>query len=328
MPQVQQWELQNKIFEKKLNTIEKEFKKLCTPMDANAVKDAMKKNRKAAYDKEDKFVETIPAAIKKGITGKKWKDFVKDKDFDKAMKTWESALVFQQDLVKSLEMISDKSKKHFQDLKRAVDDFESDIKKSGEAVKTNKTLKKTFEKANSLLGEIDDAKVAFGKLPAKEAFFGANLKKSKDVVVSNALKAGQGDELPDILLETPKRKQSDVKAKRLNRNVSKFVDNATMLCAAEKFATIPEKGSAKTELEKDVQNAKASLKTASGHLKGLKDLNDQLQVAKKKQAKLIAAHNEGGKMSKFIEDVAKLYDSSEKSYNAAEDLMEEADSKL
>lgn len=322
------WEKPNDDLEAKVKKISGEFKKLCTPMNANDVKAAMKKNRKAAYDKEDKFADTIPAAIKKGITGKKWKDFEKDKDFKAAMNTWENSLTFQQDLVRSLETISDKSKKHFQDLKRALGDFESDVKKTGEKIKTNKALKKTFDDAKSLLDDVEEAMGAFGKLSAKEAFFGANIKKSKDVVVTNALKAGGGDELPDILLEHPKRQQTDNKAKRLVRNVHKHLANARTLCAKDKFLVIPPAGTAKTALESDVKNAKVSLKNASDYLKQIQSLNTELQNAKKKQAKLIAAHNEKGKMLSLIDDVANSHKATSESFDAVQDLVEDADAVL
>ncbi|MBK0328330.1 hypothetical protein I5535_13640 [Rhodobacteraceae bacterium F11138] len=328
MPRIEQWELQTKIFEKKCAAIEKDAAKNCALKDADSLKSQMKTNRKAAYDKEDKMAETIPEAIKKGITGKKWKDFLGDKDFKKAMESWEAALAVQQELVQSLEKLSDTAKKHHQDLKRALADYEKDIKKSGETAKSNKAIKKVQDKAQALLKQLDDAKGAFGTLSAKEAFFGANVKKSKDAVVSKALKEGQGDQLPDILLENAKRQQTDNTSKRLVRNIDKFVNNAKMLCAKDKFSNIPDDRSTKTALQKDVQNARASLKMASEHLKKLQSLNKDLQAAKKKQMKLIAAHNDKSKMNDLIGSVADLCKSGEEAYNAAEDLVEDADTAL
>lgn len=328
MPRVQPWELQTKIFEKKCIAIEKDTAKNCSSKDADSLKAKMKANRKAAYDKEDKMAETIPAAIRKGITGKKWKDFLKDDDFKKAMTAWEAALTEQQTLVQSLEKLSDDAKKNYQDLKRAQDEFEKDIKKSGETPKTNKTIKKVLDKSQAVLKELDSSKGAFGTLSAKEAFFGANIKKSKDAVVTKAIKEGQGDELPDMLLENPKRQQTDNTAKRLARNVSKQLDVSNVLCAKNKFENIPEDILAKKALEKDVQNARAALKRASENLKKLQELNKELQAAKKKQIKLISAHNDKAKMNDLIDSVAALSKSSSDAYNAAEDLVEDADSAL
>lgn len=328
MPDVQAWELKAKIFEKKCLAAEKAMIKSCSPKEAASLKTQMKTNRKAAYDKEDKMAETIPAAIKKGVTGKKWKDFVKDTDFKKAMTDWEAALAHQQNLVKSLEWLSETAKKTHQDLKRAQADFEKEIKKTGESVKSNKTLKTVLEKSQAVLKQLDEAQGAFGTLSAKEAFFGANVKKSKDAVVSKALKDGSGDELPDILLENAKRQQSDTTAKRLARNVEKHVGNIKTLCAKEKFASVPDDVSARKALERDVQNARSSLKQASDHLDKLQSLNKDLQAAKKKQAKLIAAHNEKAKMTGLIDSVADKTKISEAAYNAAEDLIEDADTAL
>lgn len=328
MAGVQAWELKTKIFEKKCLAIEKDVAKNCSVKEAASLKEKMKTNRKAAYVKEDHMAETIPAAIKKGITGSKWKDFLKDDDFKKAMTAWEAALADQQELVKALEKLSDTAKKHHQDLKKARDAYEKEIKQTGESAKTNKTIKKVMEQSEALLKQLDDAKGAFGTLSSKEAFFGANVKKSKDAVVTKALKDGKGDELPDILLENAKRQQSDNTSKRLVRNIEKRLANVRTLCAKEKFATIPEEITAKKALEKDVQNARAALKQASDQLKKLKDLNSELQTAKKKQAKLIAAHNDKAKMTGLIGDVADRAKAAEDSLNAAEDLIEDADSAL
>lgn len=328
MPNIEAWELKAKIFEKKCIAMEKEVAKVCPSADATATKAKMKANRKMAYDREDKLSEAIPAAIKKGITGKKWKDFVGDKDFKKALGDWEESLTEQQNLVKSLEDLSADAKKRFQEFKRARDEFEKEMKKAGETEKTNKTVKKWLDKSSSILSELTLSKDAFGTLKAKEAFFGANLKKSRDVVVTKALKEGKGDELPDMLLENAKRQQTDTKAKRLGRNIEKFTTHAKALCAKDKFETIPNDIPAKKDLEKDVQSAKACLKKASEHLKSLEGINKELQAAKKKQAKVIAAHNEQGKMNDLIKTVADQYKTGEDAFNAAEDLVEEADSKL
>jgi hypothetical protein len=328
MPRVEAWELKNKIFEKKCISMEKEVARTCSSKEADAIKAKMKANRKSAYDKEDKLSDTIPAAIRKGITGKKWKDFLADNDFKKALKEWEDALTEQQSLVKSLEDLSANAKKRFAEFKRLFDDFEKDMKKEGETAKTNKDVKKTMDKAASVLSELNTSKDAFGTLKAKEAFFGANLKKSRDSVVSNALKGGEGDELPDMLLENAKRQQTDNTAKRLLRNIEKHTDLAKKLCDKSKFATTPTEITAKKDLEKDVQNARSSLKQASIHLKKLQDINKELQTAKKKQAKLIAAHNDQGKMNGLIKTVADLAKSGEDAFDAAEDLVEEADTAL
>lgn len=328
MANIEAWELKAKIFEKKCIATEKEVAKVCPSSHAADIKAKMKTNRKMAYDHEDKLSETIPAAIKKGITGKKWKDFVGDNDFKKALANWEGSLAEQQKLVQSLEDLSNNAKKRFQDFKRARDEFEKEMKKAGETEKTNKTVKKWLDKSTAVLSELTLSKDAFGSLKAKEAFFGANLKKSRDVIVSKALKEGKGDELPDMLLENAKRQQTDTKAKRLGRNIEKFTTHAKQLCAVEKFKTIPTDVSGKNDLEKDVQNAKAGLKKASDHLKNLEGINKELQAAKKKHAKLIAAHNEQGKMNALIKTVAEEYKAGEEAFNAAEDLVEEADCKL
>lgn len=328
MPSIEPWELKAKIFEKKCVAMEKEVAKLCPPANATALKARMKSNRKMAYDREDKLSESIPAAIKKGVTGKKWKDFLADKDFKKALADWEASLGEQQALVKSLEDLSADARKRFQEFKRARDDFEKEMKKAGQAERTNKSVKKWMDKSAAILTDLTTSKDAFGTLQAKDAFFGANLKKSRDVIVTKALKEGKGDELPDMLLENPKRQQTDNKAKRLARNIEKFTSHANMLCAKEKFATIPADVPGKKDLEKDVQTAKACLKKASEHLKTLEGLNKELQAAKKKQAKLIAAHNEQGKMNSLIKSVGDQHKAGEDAFNAAEDLVEEADSKL
>ncbi|MDU9003194.1 hypothetical protein [Sedimentitalea todarodis] len=328
MPNIEAWELKAKLFEKKCIAMEKDVAKVCPLTDATAIKAKMKANRKMAYDLEDKLSETIPAAIKKGITGKKWKDFFDDKDFKKALGEWEASLAEQQNLVKSLEDLSNNAKKRFQEFKRARDGFEKEMKKAGESEKDNQTVKKWLDKSSSVLAELTLSKSAFGTLKAKEAFFGANLKKSRDLIVTKALKEGKGDELPDMLLENAKRGQTDTKAKRLGRNITKFTTHAKMLCAKEKFETIPTANPAKNNLEKDVQSAKACLKKAAEHLKNLEGINKELQAAKKKQAKLIAAHNEQGKMNALINTVAAEHKAGEDAFNAAEDLVEEADSKL
>lgn len=328
MPKVEAWELKNKLFEKKVIAAEKEVAKKCSSKEANAIKDKMKVNRKAAYDKEDKLSDTIPAAIKKGITGKGWKDFLVDSEFEKALKGWQDALEEQQNLVKSLEDLSADAKKRFPEIKRARDEFISEMKKAGETEKTNKIIKKTLDRSATLLAELETSKAAFGTLKAKEAFFGANLKKSRDVVVTKALKDGKGDDLPDVLLENAKRQQADNTSKRLLRNVQKYTSLTFTLCAKDKFATIPTDVKAKKQLVADVKTAQSSLKQASAHLKKLQELNKGLQAAKKKQAKLIAAHNEKGKMLGLISDVAVLNKTAEDIYDAAEDLTEEADSAL
>ncbi|MEY8831081.1 hypothetical protein AB9K34_22135 [Sedimentitalea sp. XS_ASV28] len=328
MPNIESWELKAKIFEKKCAAIEKEVAKNCPPAGAAALKAKIKANRKIAYDREDKLSESIPAAIKKGVTGKKWKDFLADRDFKNALSDWESSLNEQQSLVKSLEDLSSDARKRFQDFKRACDDFEKDMKKSGQTARSNKTVKKCTDKAAAILSDLTASRDAFGTLQAKDAFFGADLRKSRDVVVTKALKEGKGDELPDILLENPKRQQIDNKAKRLGRNVEKFTSHASMLCANDKFAKIPADVAGKKKLEKDVQTAKSCLKKASEHLKTLESLNKDLQIAQKKQAKLIAAHNEQGKMKSLIKSVADQHKAAEDKYNAAEDLVDEADSKL
>lgn len=328
MPNIEAWELKAKIFEKKCIAMEKEVARHCPSAESPAIKAKMKANRKMAYDREDKLSEAIPAAIKKGVTGKKWKDFVADNDFKKALADWETSLAEQQNLVKSLEDLSANAKKRFQEFKRARDEFAKEMKKAGETEKSNKTVKKWMDKSSTILSELTLSKDAFGTLSAKEAFFGANLKKSRDVIVAKALKEGKGDELPDMLLENAKRQQTDTKAKRLGRNIEKFTAHAKSLCAAEKFETIPADVSGKNALEKDVQNAKACLKKASEHLKNLATLNKDLQAAKKKQAKLIAAHNDQGKMNALIKTVADQHKAGEDAFNAVEDLVEEADSKL
>ncbi len=328
VPNVQPWELQTKILEKKCAAIEKDAKKNCAAKDAKSLKDKMKANRKAAYVKEDKMAEAIPAAIKKGVTGKRWKDFVGDKDFKSAMDDWEAALTEQQTLVKALESLSAVATRHHQDLKRALDAYEKDLKKSGESIKSNKAIKKVHDNAQALLRQLDEAKGAFGTLSAKEAFFGANIKKSKDAVVGKALKAGRGDELPDILLENPKRQQTDNTTKRLAGNVEKCAARAKALCEKEKFATIPGDAAARKALAKDVQNARAELKRASDYLTKLQSLNKELQGAKKKQAKLIAAHNDKAKINDLIGRVADCFKTGEDAFNEAEKMVEDAASAL
>lgn len=328
MPKIESWELKAKIFEKKIIAMEKEIAKNFSPKKVADIKAELKANRKSAYDKEDKLHDSVPAAIKKGITGKKYKDFLPDKDFKNALSEWEGALAKQQELVSSLEDLSKDAKKRHPDFKRARDEFLKDMKKEGQSEKNNKALRKTFDKAALVLSELDFSKDAFGTLQAKDAFFGANLKKSRDVVIDKALKEGKGDELPDMLLENPKRQQTDNTAKRLGRNIEKYTAQAKILCDRTKFETIPTDIPAKKQLEKDVQTAKAFLKKSSEHLKKLQILNKDLQAAKKKQAKLIAAHNEKGKMNSLIKTVADLSKASEDTYNNTEDLVDDADSAL
>lgn len=304
--------------------MEKDVARFCAAKDVKSIKERMSSNRKSAYDKEDKVSEAIPAAIKKGITGKGWKDFLPDADFKKALSDWEDALKVQQELVKSLEDVSAQAKKRFAEMNRLLDTFEKDMKKEGQSEKANKLLKKTLTRARALMAELETSKDSFGTLKAKDAFFGANLKKSRDVVVSKALKSGSGDELPDILLENPKRQQTDNKVKRLHRNIEKHTKLIDTLCAADKFAVIPSDIRLKKGLEKDVQTAKAALKQASDHLKNLKDINKELQGAKKKQAKLIAAHNEKAKMNGLIKTVEDLAKSGEEAFSKAEDRIDDA----
>ncbi len=328
MPNIESWELKAKVFEKKCIAMEKEVARVCPPGKGAALKSKMKANRKTAYDLEDKLSDSIPAAIKKGVTGKTWKDFLSDNDFKKALAGWEASLGEQQALVTSLDEHSAHAKKRFQDFKRTHDEFEKEMKKAGQTARSNKTLRKCTDKATAILADLATSKDAFGTLQAKEAFFGANLKKSRDAVVTKALKAVKGDELPDMLLENPKRQQVDNKTKRLARNVEKCTKQARLLCATQKFETIPSDVPGKKQLEKDVQSAKSWLKKASVHLKTLESLNKDLQTAQKKQAKLIAAHDDQSKMKSLIKSVADQHKAAEDAYNEAEDLVDEADSKL
>ena len=328
MANVEPWELQTKIFEKKCNSIASDKKKKCPPGTEKTILDAMKTNRKSAYAKEDTLSETIPEAIKKGITGKKWKDFNPDPAFKKALGEWEDALALQQSLVKDLETYSADAKKLHQDLNRAQGDYEKTIKKSGENPKSNKTIKDVLAKSQTMLTELDDAQDAFGRLSAKEAFFGANLKKSRDVVVSKAIKSSKGEELPDILLEGPKRKQTKTTMKRLVREIESRVSNINTLCAKERFSSIPEDQSAKRELASDVKTANTLLSQASDSLKKLKEFHDQLQKAKAKQKKMIDAHVDKAKMNSLIKDMETSYAQNQTAHQQAEMLIKSANSSL
>lgn len=296
-------------FQKDLETKKKKDFADFSDAKAKAEKKKLITKLDAAWKKEDDLRDKIIEAHRTGNSGNKPADFAHDDGYKTALKAWKSAVSEFRDEVEALKSYSESAAKHLKAWQREHKTFEKDSKKNKDSGAKPK-IAATLKDSTTTLADLDAAQKIFGTLTVPQVFYAAKLNDTIDAIVKTTMKKATDTGLPDFL-EDPQRTRTGKSVKRMEKNIKKFCKDAE-----QKAASSPE-------------DAQKLLKKALDEHKALQTLNKEHQLAKKKNAKIIAKHAQSAKMKSAIDDVEsalkKCDDMIEKTEKVVDKAEEDAD---
>lgn len=264
-----------------------EYKKLLPKIkkhplgEATKMHSRIKKSLATAWEGEDYFRESMAKARENGVTSEKLADFMKDKDYKDGLTAWNKSVNIHHGEVKIMVEYCDEAKALHQQMALLLANIDKDLNKrkgSSGSKKDIESLQKTLTKETP---EMKKTSEAIGKLNAAQKMYAANFKRTLDKIMKeDASKQAQSKdktELPQLLVDRMLKKNSNA--------VSKLFKSINSLC-----------DSAISKAAVNMKEAEPDLKTAAGHIKTLRKINDSYQKVKKKFPDMIKSSKDSKKI--------------------------------
>lgn len=274
-----------------------------------ATGDKMKKELLANLDRtwaaEDVMQEAVQKARLSGVQGKKSADFVKLAPVAKAMTPWRDALGKHSEGLKKLEAFCDVAKNFQSGLEKRLATIQQEMKKEGGTADV-KTMAKIKE-AQRAVTDIKKSAGIMGTLPGPAVMYGANVQRTIDGVVKNALAGVDPKEFPKAF-EAANRARTARMLKDHPRNI-------------EKLCKLAMKEIDSGKLDKTEKPVKAAQKL----LAELEALDSEGQKVVKQMKKELAAAQDGKAITEMIKLAAKTAKSSGAQIEELLDALSEAE---
>jgi len=273
-----------------------------TQSEADKMFSRIKKSLANAWAGEDYFRESMAKARENGVTGKKYADFAKDKDFKDGLSTWAKSAEMHQDEVKLMNVHCDGANSTHKDMAGLLGVIEKDLKKRAKSSSSKKDIEKLRDTLDGETKAMKKVKETIGKLNPAQMFYGINFSKTVDKIMKEGAdsqaKAKDDTELPQMLADR-------VLKGNLNK-VAKLTKNIATLCV-----------SAMGKAETDLKQAIGDLKSAGPQFKALKKITDTYEKVQKKYPALIKDSKDRKKILADLTLMAKAYQASERKLRGA-----------
>lgn len=289
-------------FEKYFNSVQKQIKEL-SPDKGGKINKRILSWLNETWKMEDALAAAVEAARKDGsVTGSKVADFLKDKRFVAALKTWKDAVAKHHVQINELTDFSNRAQKLHDELAKRCNEIEKEVKK---AKATNAKVMDTVKAARKILPDLKKSGALGSSLQGHVVFYARKMQQSVETVIRQVLKKIDPKEFPKSMQEAQRG--------RTLREVAVQERKIIGLCRA-----------ALGERDKDPRKAAKAIKLAGAELSKLKKLNDEVASAAKSMRKEINESKDKKALIDLIKAVTNASRKCDIAFGRSRDAVEKA----